>query len=116
MRDDHRWPGVVAYSLSLQMLLCTIKEGVARDIRSVAIFSNIVVAECFLLWFWSKEVRKNFDLQVQLQLKQHYYTEFFEFFPDSIALYTRNGLSYANKCCVQAFCTDDEGVERLSQE
>ena len=96
--------------------MCIFKEGVNSDIRSLSIISNIGVAHAFVLWCWRKEVLSNFELQVRLQLKEHYYKELFEFFPDAIALYTKEGVSYVNKCCVQAFRDDKEEDVRLSPE
>ena len=88
MREDLRWLGVVAYSTLLQMLVCFLKEGVTLDIRSLVIISNIAAGHAFVLWSWRKEVLSNLNLQLRLQLKEHYYKELFEFFPDAIALYT----------------------------
>ena len=109
-----RWVGVVAYSYGLQMLICYFKEGVNSDIRSFSIISNLGAAHSFVLWSWRKEVLANLNLQVRLQLKEHYYKELFEFFPDAIALYTRKGVSYANKCCVNAFSFENDAGARLS--
>ena len=115
MRDDGRWLAIVAYQYVLQALEFYFKEGVTSDIRSYAVLSNIGMAHAFVLWCWRKEVLANFDLQVRLRLKEHYYNELFEFFPDAIAFYTKDGVAYANKCCVQAFCRDQAGDELVSQ-
>ena len=116
MRDDARWPGVVAYSYAIQILVCVLKEGVSCDIRSLVIISNIGAAHGFVIWSWRKDVITNFDLQVRLHLKQNYYWHLFEFFPDAIALYTRKGISYVNKCCAQAFCKQSPELQRLKTE
>ena len=116
MRDDSRWLGIVVYQYVLQGMECYFKEGVTSDSRSYAVLSNIGMAHTFVLWCWRKEVLANLDLQVRLKLKEHYYKELFEFFPDAIALYTTDGVAYANKCCVKAFDRDLPEDEQASQE
>ena len=62
MRDDTRWPLVVLYSYTIQILVCALKEGVIIDIRSLVIISNIGGVHGFVIWSWRKDLLANFDL------------------------------------------------------